>query len=184
MSAFPSWAGIDSPIARLVDDFSRRCLAAYEVNPTLIREHAAIERATRQGGYGRRQLYELVQNGADALLDSPGGRIEVILTPKALYCANEGAPVDAEGVEAILSSNLNVKKGNEIGRFGIGFKSVLAVSDTPEFFSRSGSFRFDARRPPNGSGASGPRRGKSLFCARRSRWTRWKKLRSSPVSAS
>ena len=52
MSAFPSWAGIDSPIARLVDDFSRRCLAAYEVNPTLIREHAAIERATRQGGYG------------------------------------------------------------------------------------------------------------------------------------
>ena len=61
MSAFPSWAGIDSPIARLVDDFSRRCLAAYEVNPTLIREHAAIERATRQGGYGRRQLYELVR---------------------------------------------------------------------------------------------------------------------------
>jgi hypothetical protein len=128
----------------MVADQSDRCLAAYSVNPTLIREHAAIERATRQGGYGRRQLYELVQNGADALVNTPGGRIEVLLTPKVLYCANEGAPIDVEGVEAILSSHLNVKKGNEIGRFGIGFKSVLAVSQSPEFFSRSGSFRFDA----------------------------------------
>jgi superfamily II DNA or RNA helicase len=146
MTPVMDWAGVDSPMGQLIADQSERCLAAYSVNPTLIREHAAIERATRQGGYGRRQLYELVQNGADALVHSPGGRIEVLLTPRVLYCANEGAPIDSDGVEAILSSHLNVKKGNEIGRFGIGFKSVLAVSGSPEFFSRSGSFKFDAAR--------------------------------------
>jgi superfamily II DNA or RNA helicase len=140
----PEWAGTDSAICRVVTEQSDRCLRAYAVNPILIQEHAAIERATRQGGYGRRQLFELVQNGADAIRPSTEGRIEVLLTRGALYCANEGDPIDAEGVEAILSSHLNVKKANEIGRFGIGFKSVLAVSESPELFSRSGSFRFDA----------------------------------------
>jgi superfamily II DNA or RNA helicase len=122
---------------------SEAALSAYRVNPLLVREHAAIERATTQGGYGRRQIYELVQNGADALQGETGGRVAVVLTDRALYCANEGQPVDADGVDAILSSHLNVKKANEIGRFGIGFKSVLAVSKVPEFYSRSGSFRFD-----------------------------------------
>ena len=149
------------------------CLGAYAVYPTLIREHAAIERATRQGGYGRRQLFELVQNGADALHGQKRGRIHVLLTDRALYCANQGDPIDEEGVEAILSSHLNVKKANEIGRFGIGFKSVLAVSQVPEFYSRSGSFRFDAqRRKGEDPARSSPRPGRSRFCAPRSRWTR------------
>lgn len=138
------WKGTSSKVCEFVAEQSERCLQAYKVNPSLIKEHAAIERATRQGGYGRRQLFELVQNGADALQGHAGGRIQVLLTPHALYCANQGEPIDEDGVEAILSSHLNVKKANEIGRFGIGFKSVLAVSQTPEFFSKSGSFRFDA----------------------------------------
>ena len=48
------------------------------------------------------------------------------------------------GVTALMFSHLSSKRGTtEIGRFGLGFKSVLGVKDTPEFFSRSGSFRFD-----------------------------------------
>ena len=43
-----------------------------------------------------------------------------------------------------MFSHLSSKRGTaEIGRFGLGFKSVLGVTDSPEFFSRSGSFRFD-----------------------------------------
>jgi superfamily II DNA or RNA helicase len=126
-----------------VRDQSTRCLAAYAANPSLVREHANIERATAQGGYGHRQLYELIQNGADALTSS-GGRIEVVLTDDALYCANEGDPIDVSGVEAILSSHISMKRGTEIGRFGLGFKSVLGVSATPEFFSRTACFGFDA----------------------------------------
>ena len=40
-------------------------------------------------------------------------------------------------------AHISPKRGPRIGRFGIGFKSVLGVSDTPRFFSRTGSFVFD-----------------------------------------
>src|SRR5881394_2521807 len=89
-----AFAGEESPVVQHLKLQSDRCLDAYRVNPLLVKEHANIERATAQGGYGRRQIYELVQNGADALLTEPGGRIEVVLTQSALYCANEGQPID------------------------------------------------------------------------------------------
>lgn len=140
-----AWAdAATSDQARHVRQESERCLAAYVAKPSLVREHANIERATAQGGYGHRQLYELIQNGADALVDRPGGRVEVVLTEDALYCANEGEAIDTWGVEAILSSHVSMKRGTEIGRFGLGFKSVLGVSSTPQFFSRSACFGFDA----------------------------------------
>lgn len=138
------WVRPGSEVTRYVEDRVDQCLAAYRANPLLVDEHANIERATAQGGYGRRQLYELVQNGADALIGHPGGRVHVVLTPTALYCANQGMPVTLRGVDALMSSHLSVKRGTEIGRFGLGFKSVLGVSSCPEFYSRSGSFRFDA----------------------------------------
>ena len=119
-------------------------LNAYREQPKLVEEHANIERATAQGGYGRRQIYELVQNGADALLDVKGHQIKVVLTEEALYCANEGEPVAIDGVEAILLSHISNKRGMEIGRFGLGFKSVLEVSKRPEFYSWTGSFGFNA----------------------------------------
>lgn len=138
------WAEGATPVTTALEEQSNRCLAAYRENPSLVPEHANIERATAQGGYGRRQLYELVQNGADALVGMSPGRITVVLTQGALYCANEGAPLDVDGVGAILGSHLSMKRGTEIGRFGLGFKSVLGVTDRPMFLSRSGSFWFDA----------------------------------------
>lgn len=132
-------------ITKLVQEVSNQQLAAYKANPTLVDEHANLERAMRQGSYGRRQLFELVQNGADPMLNHPGGRIVVRLTGDHLYCANEGAPIDDDGVKAILHSHLSVKRGNEIGRFGLGFKSVLGVTDKPEFHSKVGSFAFNAK---------------------------------------
>ncbi|KAB7757803.1 hypothetical protein JL15_02380 [Mycolicibacterium phlei DSM 43071] len=112
--------------------------------PEWIEEHAHIEQAIAEGGYGHRQIYELVQNGADAMVYGSGGRIEVILTESRLYCANEGAPIDKPGLGALLGSNMSRKRGDEIGRFGLGFKSVLAVTERPEFFSRPISLRFSA----------------------------------------
>jgi superfamily II DNA or RNA helicase len=142
--AAPLWAGLDSRLAEHAALQSRRCLEAYKANPLLVKEHANIERATAQGGYGRRQIYELIQNGADAMIGIAGGKIEVLLTESALYCANEGDPIDVDGLNAILSSHVSMKRGTEIGRFGLGFKSVLGTTDSPEFYSRSGSFKFSA----------------------------------------
>src|ERR1035441_2146265 len=101
------WAGLESHLAKHVALQSRRCLEAYRANPLLVKEHANIERATAQGGYGRRQIYELIQNGADAMTGTTGGKIEVLLTESALYCANEGEPIDLDGLNAILSSHVS-----------------------------------------------------------------------------
>nr|WP_244330061.1 DEAD/DEAH box helicase family protein [Streptomyces platensis] len=37
---------------------------------------------------------------------------------------------------------MSKKRGGQIGRFGVGVKSVLVVTDEPEFFSSTGSFGF------------------------------------------
>ena len=78
------------------------------------------------------------------LIGSSNGRIAIVLTKTALYCANEGTPIDGDGIDAILNSHISLKRGSEIGRFGLGFKSVLGVCSAPQFFSRSASFGFDA----------------------------------------
>ena len=108
-------------------------------------EHANHELDTARGGYAHRQIYELIQNSADALANaSEGNGILVRLTENYLYCADDGEPIDKDGLVALMSSHMSPKRDtSEIGRFGLGFKSVLGVTDTPEFYSRSVSFRFD-----------------------------------------
>ena len=65
------------------------------------------------------------------------------LTCDALYVANEGKPFEGSGVRALLYTHLSDKTGNEIGRFGLGFKSISGISDGPQIFSRSVSFEFN-----------------------------------------
>jgi len=132
-----------SPVIQTVVEQSSRVLQTYAVDPGLVAEHANGERRITQGGYGDRQLFELVQNAADEIADQPGGRVHVVLTGTHLYCANEGNPVTPEGAETILRMSMSKKRGGQIGRFGVGVKSVLVVTDAPEFFSSTGSFGFD-----------------------------------------
>lgn len=131
------------PVIETVREQSSRVLQTYAVDPGLVAEHANGERRITQGGYGDRQLFELVQNAADEISEHPGGRIHVVLTDTHLHCANEGNPVTPEGAETILRMSVSKKRGGQIGRFGVGVKSVLVVTDTPEFFSRTGSFGFN-----------------------------------------
>jgi superfamily II DNA or RNA helicase len=138
------WTGTDSAMADYIAESTQRCLNAYRENPLLVLEHANIERSMAQGGYGRRQIYELVQNGADALLGTPSGTVQIVLTATVLYAANGGRPITRSGIEGLLSSYISRKRGAEIGRFGLGFKSVLGITDRPEVYSRSGSFGFNA----------------------------------------
>ena len=141
------WATPSGLIGAYIAEQSNSTLEAYRNQPNLVSEHANHEEDTARGGYAHRQLLKLVQNGADALASSSGGRIWVELTATHFYCADEGRAIDPAGVRAIMFSHLSPKRGTaEIGRFGLGFKSVLGVTDVPEFFSRSGSFRFDRER--------------------------------------
>ncbi|MEU3014265.1 DEAD/DEAH box helicase [Nocardia asteroides] len=136
----------DLDVPAKVDELTRLALRTYQVNPARIEEDANGERRIHQGGYGDRQIFELVQNAADELRDPEfaGGRIDVVLTEEFLYCANEGAPITPAGVDTILRMGVSRKRGGQIGRFGVGVKSVLSVSRAPQFFSTTGSFGFDA----------------------------------------
>ncbi|MBM4481845.1 DEAD/DEAH box helicase family protein [Rhodococcus hoagii] len=133
-------------VLRTIAELSERALGTYAFNPDRIEEDANGERRIHQGGYGDRQLFELVQNAADELRadEHRGGRINVVLTEEYLYCANEGSPMTPEGADTILRMGVSKKRGGQIGRFGVGVKSVLSVTRTPQFFSKTGSFGFDA----------------------------------------
>ena len=147
MGISSKWVGPDGPIGAYIREESRRSLESYRSQPNNLREDANQEEDIARGGYANRQMFELVQNSADALAKSDGEYIWIRLTPTHLYCADSGQPIDRNGARALLFSHLSSKRGtSEIGRFGLGFKSVLGVTDTPEFFSRSGSFRFDRAR--------------------------------------
>lgn len=122
-----------------------KALRVYEQDHDLLVEHVRQEDSFRSGGYGTRQIPELLQNAVDALAaGGTGGMVELRLADGALYCANEGAPFEAAGITAVTYAFLSSKRGEEIGRFGLGFKSVLGVSDNPQIYSRSVSFAFNA----------------------------------------
>lgn len=133
---------VPDTVARLTE----LALKTYAGDPARVEEDANGERRIHQGGYGDRQLFELIQNAADELRDERfrGGRVKAVLTTTHLYCANEGTPLTPEGAETILRMGVSRKRGGQIGRFGVGVKSVLSVSRTPQFFSTTGAFGFDA----------------------------------------
>ncbi|MFF9338954.1 sacsin N-terminal ATP-binding-like domain-containing protein [Streptomyces sp. NPDC014773] len=141
----------DAGLVREVDELFGRAIDSYRANPHLVTEHVNQEESIRVGGYSSRTLLELVQNAADAMSGMPGheegaGRVEIVLDldRRVLYCANAGRPFSRNGLTALAHAHLSGKRGDEIGRFGLGFKSVLAVTDAPQVFSRSIAFEFNA----------------------------------------
>lgn len=147
-----AWIADPNLVRELEAQFAQT-LNAYRAQPDLITEHANHEESIRTGGYSSRTLLELVQNAADALSgaatesdDESTGRVEIVLDTEneVLYCANAGSPFTSKGLIAITMAHLSAKRGDEIGRFGLGFKSVLAVTTSPQVFSRSISFGFNA----------------------------------------
>ncbi len=139
----------------LIDQLRATRLAGYKVEPDRINEDHGIEQTVLAGGYGYRQVLELVQNGADAILEAHedglsvanGNRIHVILRDSTLYVANTGAPLSEQGVRALLMSHSSPKRGNQIGRFGLGFKSLLRLGGKIDLFTKSaGAMRFNPAR--------------------------------------
>lgn len=97
--------------------------------------------------YGDRFLIELIQNAYDANpKDSSAGKVSVLLDLAegehgVLYVANTGRPFTDENFDAITDIAQSDKEpGEGIGNKGVGFKSVLQVSQWPEIYSaRPGS---------------------------------------------
>lgn len=77
------WAGVSGELAKHVEAQTNQCLAAYRAKPNLIEQDAGIEISNVEGGYGRKQLHELVQNAADALV---GNQVELLLCWRIESC--------------------------------------------------------------------------------------------------
>lgn len=140
------WDGPKSRLAQQTEHEVAKTLRALGSQPAFAKQQAKIELDTASGGYAHRQLYELVQNSADAIRSGDGSRIHIRLTGTHLYCGDDGCPITLDGVAALMFSRMSTKRAiDEIGRFGLGFKSVLRVTDSPDFISRSVSLSFDRR---------------------------------------
>lgn len=143
-----------------------RVLAAWQASPARFREDANAEEDLALGGYRDRLIVELAQNAADAAARAGvPGRLRFTLRDDeraraesggpVLVAANVGTPLTAAGVEALATLRASAKRDEvgqpgrssghvlqPVGRFGVGFAAVLAVTDEPTVVSRSGGVRF------------------------------------------
>lgn len=152
--ALPNADDTITDLVAFIRDLNERRLEVYQIEPADILEDHGIEENVLAGGYGYRQLLELVQNGVDAMIEDitpenaarAPGRINVILDQSTLYVANTGAPLTAGGIRTLHSSHASTKRGDQVGRFGLGFKSLLRLNGKIDLFSKSIAFRFDPEK--------------------------------------
>ncbi|MEU9597391.1 molecular chaperone Hsp90 [Streptomyces sp. NPDC048109] len=139
------------PAAEGADPFGtarlrRGVLDAWATSPARFREDANAEEDLVLGGYRDRLVVELAQNAADAAARSGvPGRLRLTLRDGVLVAANTGAPLDAAGVESLSTLRASAKRDagdGSVGRFGVGFAAVLAVTDEPAVVGRHGGVRW------------------------------------------
>ena len=150
-------------------DIRDRVLAGWTAAPVRFREDANAEEELVLGGYRDRLVVELAQNAADAAgRAGVPGRLLLALREldggAVLVAANTGHQLDRDGVQALATLRASAKRDTDeqpdggiapgglapvgsarvgsVGRFGVGFAAVLAVTDSPALLSRSGGVRF------------------------------------------
>ena len=127
-------------------------LASWAGSATRFREDANAEEELVRGGlggYADRLVVELAQNASDAAARAGvPGVLRFAFSDGVLSVANTGTPVDAAGIDGLTSLRASAKRVDvhAVGRFGVGFAAVLAVSDEPEVRSRTGGVRFSAQQ--------------------------------------
>jgi hypothetical protein len=125
----------------------RAVLDTWAASGPRFREDANAEEDLALGGYRDRLVVELAQNAADAATRAgTPGRLALTLTDGVLAAANTGATLDATGVESLSTLRASAKRPgaaeSTVGRFGVGFAAVLAVSDEPAVLGRTGGVRW------------------------------------------
>ena len=92
-------------------------------------------------------IFELLQNAEDALgrrSEWRGPRkVSFTLSATRLTLSHFGKPFDEADVRSVCDIAESTKNESSIGRFGLGFKSVYAVTDLPEIHSGDEDFAIE-----------------------------------------
>ena len=93
-------------------------------------------------------IYEILQNAEDALKKRGGWEgsrtVEFSVSSNTLKISHFGKPFDEADVRGICGIGESTKELTDIGRFGIGFKSVYAFTDKPEIHSGQEHFAVES----------------------------------------
>ncbi len=86
-------------------------------------------------------IYELLQNAED----EGAKEVRFELYEDRLDFYHNGKDFDLQDIEGVTGIGISKKKGdlNLIGKFGVGFKSVFAVTQTPEIYSGEYKIRIE-----------------------------------------
>ena len=137
------------PSEALLNNIRIENLNVYRASPQRLREDVGQESQIAQD-YRGRLVYELLQNADDAMAAGTASAcIRFELTDTDLWVANSGRALDEadiRGLCGISASKKSLQHGQKrrasIGHKGMGFKSVLEITDAPEVFSTTVCFRF------------------------------------------
>lgn len=136
----------------IVDRIVEQNLGVYRAAPSRVQEDVSQE-AQVASDYRGRLVYELLQNADDAM-EGDGtqrDRVAFLITDDALWMANSGRALTDADVQGLCGLGASSKvdaagtKRASIGHKGLGFKSVLEITDAPAVFSRTHSFRLGGR---------------------------------------
>lgn len=136
----------------VIDRIVEQNLGAYRAMPSRLQEDVSQE-AQVASDYRGRLVYELLQNADDAMADASttSDRVSFLVTDDELWIANTGRALTEDDVHGLCGLGASSKvdaAGNRrasIGHKGLGFKSVLEITDEPAVYSRTHSFTLGAR---------------------------------------
>jgi hypothetical protein len=133
--------------ADVIDRIVEQNMGVYRAAPSRLQEDVSQE-AQVASDYRGRLVYELLQNADDAMADgsSQQDRVSFLVTDHELWIANSGRPLTDDDIQGLCglgaSSKVDARgtRRASIGHKGLGFKSVLEISEAPAIYSRTHSF--------------------------------------------
>jgi hypothetical protein len=131
----------------ILDRIVEQNLGVYRAAQSRLQEDVSQE-AQVTSDYRGRLVYELLQNADDAMGESPddSDRVSFLVSDDYLWIANSGRPLTDEDVQGLCGLGASSKvdahgtRRASIGHKGLGFKSVLEITERPAVYSRTYSF--------------------------------------------
>jgi len=134
-----------------LDRIVEQNLGVYRAAPSRLQEDVSQE-AQVTSDYRGRLVYELLQNADDAMADQQDAedRVSFLITDEDLWMANSGRALTDDDVQGLCGLGASSKvdahgvRRASIGHKGLGFKSVLEITDRPAVYSTTYSFELGA----------------------------------------